>query len=444
MSSSHLSSYHANLTRLQAVLPPAETAVLRADASYMIAGGSGGLGRSIARWLVQQGARHVVMVSRSGPHGKGIQRLVDEMNALGASLNVYSCDIANQDELKKVIDSDAAAMPPICGVVQAAMVLRVSRFSLSLQLSRSTATKPSHQDGILETLPHEDYMAIVRPKVRGTWNLHEVLSERHLDFFIMLSSIAGFLGPLGQAVYAGTSTFMGAFAQFRVAQGHAADTIHLGAVEGVGYLADRPELMGALRKGTGDNFLYERDVLALVNASIRGQLAATGGPECLTGLQLKAGRTDGVYWAPDAKFSHCRRAIYGDGDDPSSSTSTPKISDASSPSSKLRRQATSLAAAVQSVYESLGEKFASILMIPLDDITPTKPVVAYGLDSLVAIEIRNWLDRELEAKVPLLELLSASSLTALAESVVGRSGIVDPSALVDDSAKPPPRENGHV
>ena len=231
---------------------------------------------------------------------------------------------------------------------------------------------------------------------------------------------------------------MGGFAHFRVAQGLPADTIHLGAVAGVGYLADRPDLMGELRKGTGDNFLNERDVLALVNASIRGQLAATSGHECLTGMQLKPGRTDGVYWAPDAKFSHCQRAIYGDGDDPSS---TSKTSVASSPSSKVR-QATSLSSAVRSVYESLGEKFASILIIPLEDITPTKPVVAYGLDSLVAIEIRNWLDRELEAKAPLMELLSASSLTALAESVVGRSGIVDPSVLVDD--RPKPRENRHV
>ena len=103
-------------------------AVLRADASYMIAGGSGGLGRSIARWLVRQGARHIIMASRSGPHGRGIQSLVDELDALGASLNIYSCDITNQDELKKIIDADAASMPPICGVIQAAMVLRVCHF----------------------------------------------------------------------------------------------------------------------------------------------------------------------------------------------------------------------------------------------------------------------------------------------------------------------------
>lgn len=267
-------------------------------------------------------------------------------------------------------------------------------------------------------------------------NLHEVLSKTHLDFFIMLSSMTGIMGAPGQAVYAGTSTFMGAFAHWRVGQGLPADAIHLGAVGGVGYLVDKPELMEPLRKATGDNLLNEQDVLALINASIQGQLASSGGPECLTGLELKPGKTDGVYWAPDAKFSHCRRAIYSDGHDQSAS----KTSDALSPSSKLR-QATSLSAAIQSVYESLGEKFSSILMIPMEDITPTKPVVAYGLDSLVAIEIRNWLDRELDGKVPLMELLSASSLTALAKSVVERSGILDPSILVDDQAKP---SNGDV
>lgn len=76
------------------------------------------------------------MVSRSGPHGKGIQSLVDEMNTLGASLNVYSCDVADQEELKKVIDMDGASMPPVCGVIQAAMVLRVCRFSVSFQINR--------------------------------------------------------------------------------------------------------------------------------------------------------------------------------------------------------------------------------------------------------------------------------------------------------------------
>ena len=81
-------------------------------------------------------------------------------------------------------------------------------------------------------------------------------------------------------------------------------------------------------------------------------------------------------------------------------------------------------------------------MIPMADITLTKPVVVYGLDSLVAIEVRNWLSRELEAKVPLMELLSASSLTVLAKTVVERSEIVDSSILVDDESKP--SENGHV
>ena len=124
--------YYAKLTHLQAVLPPARNAILRADASYMIAGG-GGLGRSIARWLVLQGARHIVVASRSGPQGEKVQSLADELHALGATLNAYSCDIANKDELKKIVDMDAASMPPICGVIQAAMVVRVRCYPIFSQ-----------------------------------------------------------------------------------------------------------------------------------------------------------------------------------------------------------------------------------------------------------------------------------------------------------------------
>ncbi len=243
------------------------------------------------------------------------------MEAIGASLNVYSCDIANQDELKKVIDKDAASMPPVRGVIQAAMVLRVCQPPLLHIFLRSTRLTHLFQDGILETLPHDDYMAIVRPKIQGTLNLHEALLKNDLDFFIMLSSLTGFFGTPGQAVYAGTPTFLGAFAHWRVAQGLPADTIHLGAVADAGYLVDKPKLMEPLRKIIGDNFLSEQDVLALINASIQGQIASTSDHECLTGLQLKPGKIDGAFWAPDAKFSHCRRAIYNTGHD--SSTANP-------------------------------------------------------------------------------------------------------------------------
>ena len=413
-----------------------KTAVLRADASYMIAAGSGGLGRSIARWLAHQGARHVILASRSGSDGEGVQSLIHEMEAISASLKVYACDIANQGELKKVIDKDAASMPPLRGVIQAAMVLRVCQLSFLHTSSNSVRLTHLSQDGILETLPHDDYMAIVRPKIRGTLNLHQALLKNDLEFFVMLSSLTGFVGTPGQAVYAGTSTFLGAFAHWRVAQGLPADTIHLGAVADAGYLVEKPSLVEPLRKRTADNFLSEQDVLALINASIQGQIASTSDHECLTGLQLKPGIIDGAIWAPNAKFSHCRRAIYSAGHNPSAANP----SDVPSPSSQLR-QATSLTTAVQSVYASLVEKFSSILMIPAEDITPSKPVVAYGLDSLVAIEIRNWLERELEAKVPLMQLLSASSLTALAETVVERSGVVDAKLLAGDKAESREREN---
>ena len=79
----------------------------------------------------------------------------------------------------------------------------------------------------------------------------------------------------------------------------------------------------------------------------------------------------------------------------------------------------------QVVYDSVAAKFSSILMIPAEDIVPSKPIVAYGLDSLVSVEIRNWISRELGVKMQLLEVLNSSSLQALAATIVRESGFVD-------------------
>ena len=95
------------------------------------------------------------------------------------------------------------------------------------------------QDMSFEKIGIEEYRVIVRPKVQGAWNLHNALPKGEVDFFVMLSSAAGILGKRGQAVYAGTSIFLGSFAGWRQAQGLPASMIHLGAVGEVGYVAER-------------------------------------------------------------------------------------------------------------------------------------------------------------------------------------------------------------
>lgn len=100
--------------------------MIRSDATYLITGGTGGLGRSICKWLAQNGAKHIVLVSRSGLAVAAAQRLVDELNALGVQVHVHKCDVGDKEQLQTVIRETLDANPPIRGVFHGAMALHVS------------------------------------------------------------------------------------------------------------------------------------------------------------------------------------------------------------------------------------------------------------------------------------------------------------------------------
>lgn len=272
----------------------------------------------------------------------------------------------------------------------------------------------------------DDYVSIVTPKVKGAWNLHECLPKTGMDFFVILSSAAGVIGSRGQAVYAGTSTFLGAFTHWRRAQGQPAAVIHLGAVSQVGYAAETSERREEIAASFGDKGLSEKEFLAFVKAAIEGEFSNSE-CECTTSLKLEP-NTPEPYWAADARFAHCRRAILNDsrGD----ATSAPGI-----PISQLLKQAPSPEDTRKIIYDNLVAKFCSMLLIPLEDVGPRKPVVAYGLDSLVAVEIRNWMARELGAKMQLLDILNGSSLDAVADMLVKKSDFVNPKMVGPETVK---------
>ena len=248
-----------------------------------------------------------------------------------------------------------------------------------------------------------------------------------MDFFVILSSVSGTVGNRGQAAYAAASTFFGAFAQWRSAHGLPTDAIHLGPISEVGHVAENTKRQDPFTSNFGDNRLTEAELLAFVNTAIRGQISKYSNHETITSVHLDSD-TPQPFWAPEARFSHCRRmAISGQ---------LKKTSDAPTVSlAQALRHVATIADAQQLVYDSLVNKFSSILLIPLEEISATKAVVAYGLDSLVAVEIRNWLARETDAKVQLLELLGSSSPKSLAETIVKRSTFVDAKLFEGEGGK---------
>ncbi|KAL9087951.1 MAG: hypothetical protein Q9159_003393 [Coniocarpon cinnabarinum] len=370
--------------------------LLRSDATYIIVGGTGGLGRSMARWMSMKGARHIVLLSRSGNTSSKVQDLAYSLGASATGVKVVACDIADPEQVARLVKDTQRTMPPIRGIVHGAMVLK---------------------DILFERMTHEDYMAVVNSKVPGAWNLHNAIiaASLPLDFFICLSSVAGIVGNRGQAAYAAANTFLDAFCAYRNTLDLPATAIGLTAVSGVGYLAEQnAERRDEVLQNLGGETLDESEVLALIGAAISGTMAQSCNGQCITGLKVSPSTKDS-FWVSEPKFTHLREAaaaLEGSEDDANA---------ASKPLPRQLEDCTAADDVLKILYPALVEKLSAVLMLPKEDMSPETPVTALGLDSLVAIEVRNWIVRECDANLQVLELLSSTSLMALTQTIVRKS-----------------------
>ncbi|MDP2662703.1 MAG: SDR family oxidoreductase, partial [Dehalococcoidia bacterium] len=200
----------------------------RTDGSYLITGGLGDLGLSVARWMVEQGARRLILLGRtklpprtrwsSAEAGSRLAHQITairELEALGACVHLASLDVADEGQLSAFLDEfRAQGWPPIRGAVHAAGVL---------------------QDGLLMQLDAAALNSVLRPKMMGGWLLHRLLEDSPLDFFVLFSSAGSLLGQPGQGNYAAANAFLDALAHHRRAQGQPALSINWGAWSELGF-----------------------------------------------------------------------------------------------------------------------------------------------------------------------------------------------------------------
>lgn len=270
-------------------------------------------------------------------------------------------------------------------------------------------------------MTHDQWTSVIQPKVAGAWNFHHALlsASQSVDFFILLSSAAGAVGNRGQAAYAAANCFLNAFAQYRHHLNLPASSIDLTAVSDAGYLLESSgERQKEVMDNLGSESISEVEVLALIGAAITGKMNTSCNNHCITGLKIAPEKINDIFWTSDAKFSYLHEAAEKEASALNSNTSS---STANISINTAVKNAASKAQAIELITEALVGKISAVLMVPREEMDPMKPIVVYGLDSLVAIEIRNWITRELEASLQVLELLTAGSFKALAETVLGKS-----------------------
>lgn len=259
----------------------------------------------------------------------------------------------------------------------------------------------------------EQWETVVKCKVAGAWNFHHALSNVPLDFFIAISSASGIIGNRGQAAYSAANCFLNALVHNRIKNGLPASSIDLTAVSDAGYLAENAEKQAEVAENMGSETVSETEVLALLAASISGRMAAVCNNHCITGLKIGP-NLKRLFWVDDAKFKYLKEAAEAEQAQLSTSAACVSLSSAV-------KSAKSYDQMLQLVSDALMEKVSAVLMVPREEMDQSRPIVVYGLNSLVAIEIRNWITRELEASLQVLELLTSSSIVALAGTILKKS-----------------------
>ncbi|MGA1123151.1 MAG: SDR family NAD(P)-dependent oxidoreductase [Chthoniobacterales bacterium] len=347
------------------------------EALYLVTGGFGGFGRSLARWLVEKGARHLVLTSRQGPAAAGAAEFMAGMNAAGVEVIAVAADVGTTEGVASLFARLPSAGRPLKGVFHLAMVI---------------------DDAPLADLTADRMASVLGPKARGAWLLHEATRAMALDAFVMFSSASSVFGNPGQGNYSAANAFLDSLAHHRRALGLPALAVNWGALGGEGYVA-RNERVAEYLARIGTGLLEPREIFEVLE-NLLGTSAA----------QVAGMRIDWAKWRQASKGAQdsrlFERVLSGTAE---ADETGGKVGDW-----RKRIDAAEGAEREGVIVQALQEVVGSVLRVKPESLRPEQPLTDLGLDSLMGVEIENMIENSIGVTLPPTSLLRARTIGQIA------------------------------
>ncbi|GAM41182.1 hypothetical protein TCE0_041r14117 [Talaromyces pinophilus] len=365
------------------------------SATYIIVGGLGGIGRSLIHWMFERRARYFITPTRSGIKSKAVSSFVHSLERQGAVIITTPCDASSRDELAGLLDKHRD-LPPIRGCINAAMSLH---------------------DSMYFNMTHEQWQKSLRSKIDSSWNLHQLLPA-NLDFFILLSSVSAVYGSPGQCNYAAACSVQDAIARHRIAVGRRAVSLNLALIRDAGAMVDHDDFKLSANTIRDAKKVFCRDILAVLDRYCDPMNLERWDND----VQILVGGVSPSDWKTAHLLpSHIQGRPFFAGF-PAATEKDALSRRSANESALLFRRATSSSAKRSVVLEAIVHKLADALCVSKEELDDRNPLSAYGVDSLMAVELRNWFKKDFEAPVTVFDIMGRnSSISTVADLVVQTS-----------------------
>ncbi|MET0136385.1 MAG: SDR family NAD(P)-dependent oxidoreductase [Kibdelosporangium sp.] len=359
---------------------------IRPDATYLITGGLGGLGLTVARWLADSGARHLVLVGRQGAATSAARQAVGELTAREVDVRIETTDVGDPGQVRSLFSHVRAHMPPIAGVVHAAA---------------------DFDDVVLADTDVTRLLKATRPKADGAWHLHRETCEDDLDFFVLFSSVAAQLGAVGAGAYATANEYLNGLARYRRAQGLPATSIGWGMIDDVGVAVSRDGYVGNVLRRSGHVGMPPARLVAELATLLRTQP-----------VEVSVADIDWSRWSranPQlASLPGLRAVVPADTAGSAGDESVPKRLGEASPAGR--------AAMLPALVTPLLQRTTGLTEQQLSE------QQAVDVDSLTAVELRVLLQKQLGVAVPAARLQRSVSVGVLVDLLVDELDRARPGA----------------